>query len=288
MHFVKAKSLLSAKNGMNLTRGCTHGCIYCDSRSSCYQMGHAFEDIEVKENALELLEQALKKKRQPCMIGTGAMSDPYTEAELNLNLMRGTLELVEKYGCGVTVLTKSTRILRDLDLLERINDKTKAVVQMTMTTYDDKLCRILEPNVSTTMERFEALKQFCDAGIPTVVWLCPILPFINDTEENLRGIMTYCIEAKVKGIVNFGMGVTLRDGNREYFYKKLDEHFPGMKERYQRSYGLRYDLPSPHHKELTELFRKTCQENGILCSNKNIFDYLNTFENKEFEQLSLF
>ncbi len=288
MHFVKAKSILSAKNGINLTRGCTHGCIYCDSRSKCYQMNHAFEDIEVKENALELLEQALKHKRQPCMIGTGAMSDPYTPQELELGLMRGTLQLVEKYGFGITVLTKSTRILRDIDLLKRINDKTKAVVQMTLTTYDEELCRVIEPNVSTTKERFEALKQFRDAGIPTIVWLCPILPFINDTEDNLRGILNYCIEADVKGIINFGMGVTLREGNREYFYKKLDEHFPGMKERYQRSYGLRYDLPSPHHKELGELFRKTCKDQGILCSNQKIFDYLNTFENKEYEQLSLF
>ncbi len=288
MHFVKAKSILSAKNGMNLTRGCAHGCIYCDSRSKCYQMDHAFEDIEVKENALELLEQTLKQRRKPCMIGTGAMSDPYTPLEKDLKLMRGTLELVEKYGFGITVLTKSTGILRDLDLLKRINNKTKAVVQMTLTTYDEDLCRILEPNVATTKERFDALKQFRDAGIPTIVWLCPMLPFINDTEENLRGILNYCMEADVKGIINFGMGVTLREGNREYFYQKLDEHFPGMKERYQRSYGLRYDLPSPHHKELMELFRKTCREQGILVGNQKIFDFLNTFENKEFEQLSLF
>ncbi len=288
MHFVKAKSILSAKNGMNLTRGCAHGCIYCDSRSKCYQMDHAFEDIEVKENALELLEQTLKQRRKPCMIGTGAMSDPYTPLEKDLKLMRGTLELVEKYGFGITVLTKSTGILRDLDLLKRINNKTKAVVQMTLTTYDEDLCRILEPNVATTKERFEALKQFRDAGIPTIVWLCPMLPFINDTEENLRGILNYCMEAEVKGIINFGMGVTLREGNREYFYQKLDEHFPGMKERYQCSYGLRYDFPSPHHKELTEIFRKTCREQGILVGNQKIFDFLNTFENKEFEQLSLF
>lgn len=172
MHYVKAKSILSAKNGMNLYRGCSHGCIYCDSRSTCYQMKHAFEDIEVKENAVELLEIALKHKRKKCMIGTGSMTDPYIPLETEIGNVRKALSLVYQYGHGFTVQTKSSRILRDL-----------GVVQMTLMTYDEETCRKIEPNVSTTAERFEVLKRMRDAGIPTVVWLMPILPFINDTEE---------------------------------------------------------------------------------------------------------
>ena len=231
MHFVEAKGILSAQNGMNIYRGCTHGCIYCDSRSKCYGFTHEFEDIEVKQNAPELLERALRAKRRRCMIGTGAMCDPYMHCEEELGLTRKCLEMIERYGFGVTIQTKSDRILRDLDLLKRIHQKAKCVVQMTLTTYDEALCRIVEPNVCTTKKRVEALKIFRQNGIPTVVWLCPILPFINDTRENLEGLLDYCIEAKVYGIINFGMGVTLREGDREYFYRALDRHFPGMKGR---------------------------------------------------------
>lgn len=287
MHMVDAKHILSANNGMNLYRGCQHGCIYCDARSSCYQMGHAFEDIAVKQNAPRLLETALKAKRKPCMIGTGSMSDPYIPLEMELGLTRRCLEIIEKHGFGVTLLTKSDRVLRDLDLLVRIHAKAKAVVQMTMTTFDEELCWILEPNVSTTRQRFEALKTFQAAGIPTVVWLCPLVPFLNDTPENLLGILDYCQDAGVRGIVNFGMGLTLREGNREYFYKKLDGYFPGLKERYIRTYGNAYELPSPHARELEGLFREECRRRGIWADNDRIFRYLNTLEEKQ-EQLSLF
>ena len=284
MHFVKAKGILSASGGMNIYRGCQHGCIYCDSRSACYQMDHAFEDIEVKKNALELLEAAMKSRRKLCMIGTGAMSDPYMPLEGQLRMTRGMLELAEKHGFGVTVLTKSVSILRDLDILKRINERTKAVVQMTLTTHDEKLCKLVEPNVSTTAARLDALRQFRDAGIPTVVWLCPILPFINDTEENLLGILEACRDAGVKGIINFGMGVTMRDGNREYFYEKLDCHFPGMKQRYIRAYGNAYDLPSPNSRELLQLFHSFCEANGIVHDNGEVFQYLHRFEEKESSQ----
>ena len=274
MHYVKAKGILSARNGMNLYRGCQHGCIYCDSRSLCYQMNHPFEDIEVKENALELLEQALKSKRHPCMIGTGAMSDPYTPPENQLMFTRRALEIIRKYGCGVAIQTKSDAILRDLDLLIDINRRAKAVVQMTLTTIDDSLCRLVEPNVCPTSARIRALKAFQAAGIPTVVWLCPILPFINDTEENIRGILEACADAGVRGIICFGMGLTLRDGNREYFYRQLDRHFPGMKARYIQAYGNSYEVPSPRHRELETLFHEFCEAQGIWHSNDDIFRYL--------------
>ena len=164
MHFVTTKGILSAKNGMNLYRGCSHGCIYCDSRSRCYHMEHAFEDIEVKENAIELLEDALIHKRKKCMIGTGSMTDPYLPLETELKVVRKALHLIADHGFGFTVITKSDRILRDLDLLQKINNRSKCVVQMTLTTYDEDLCRKIEPNVCTTKERFMALKQlrqFC-------------------------------------------------------------------------------------------------------------------------------
>ena len=288
MHEVNVKGILSAKNGMNIYRGCLHGCIYCDSRSLCYQMNHKFEDIEVKANAVGLLENTLRRKRNKCMIGTGAMSDPYMPIEEKLGNMRKCLEEIERYGFGVTMITKSTKVLRDLDLLKKINEKSKCVVQMTLTTYDEYLCRIVEPNVETTYERFRALEILHDNGIPTVVWLCPILPFINDTEENIRGILDYCVRAKVKGIINFDMGVTLRDGNREYFYKKLDEHFPGLKEKYIRMYGNSYQLSSPNSRQLNMIYKSECIKNGIMCDVNECFEYLNKYEDKYGgEQISL-
>jgi len=289
MHYKEVKGILSPSNGMNIYRGCTHGCIYCDSRSKCYNIDHDFEDIEIKSNALTLLEDALKRKRKKCMIGTGSMTDSYIHLEEQLKRTRKVLELIDRYGFGVSIQTKSNRILRDLDLLKSINEKTKAVVQITLTTYDEKLCKILEPNVSTTKERFEVLKIMRDNNIPTVVWLDPILPFINDTEENLRGVLDYCVEAKVYGIICFNMGLTLREGNREYFYEKLDEHFPGLKEKYHRKYGYSYEIVSDNNEALMKIFRDTCRENGIVHNVNEIFKYMHTFEEKgEVEQLSLF
>lgn len=289
MHYVKAKGILSVQNGMNLYRGCSHGCIYCDSRSRCYHMEHAFEDIEVKENAIALLEHTLKHKRRKCMIGTGSMTDPYIPLEMEIGNVRKALALAYQYGFGFTLITKSNRVLRDLDLLVKINEATKCVVQMTLTTCDEVLCKKIEPNVSTTRERFETLKQLRDAKIPTVVWLCPILPFLNDTRENIEGILDYCIEAKVYGIICFGMGMTLREGNREYFYEQLDRLFPGMKERYKRAYGMEYMINSPDSEQLMRLFHQTCGQNGIVHNNEKIFEYLNLFEDKRsYRQLSLF
>ena len=281
MHFVKAKGILSAKNGMNLYRGCSHGCIYCDSRSNCYHMEHVFEDIEVKENAIELLKDALTRKRKKCMIGTGSMTDPYIPLEMKLGNVRKALELVYEYGFGFTVITKSNRILRDLDLLQKINEKTKCVVQMTLTTCDEDLCRKIEPNVSTTEDRFEVLKTLRDCGIPTVVWLSPVLPFINDTEENISGILDMCAEAKVYGVICFGMGLTLREGNREYFYEQLDRLFPGLKEQYIRTYGDQYMIESGNSQKLMRLFHRKCEKYGIVHDNDQIFRYLSAFEEKD-------
>ncbi len=287
MHKVKAKGILSAANGMNIYRGCQHGCIYCDARSKCYQMNHRFEDIEVKENAPELLENALKRKRRKCMIGTGAMSDPYIPLEKELKLTRRCLEIINRYGFGVTVQTKSASVMRDIDLFTKINDKSKAVLQMTLTTADESLCRIIEPNVSVTKERFETLKAFHENGIPSVVWFSPFLPFINDTKENIDGLLKYCIDAKVRGIICFGIGLTLRDGDREYFYSRLDKHFPNMKERYIYTYGNSYQLTSSNNNLLMNRISEVCRNHGIMFGVENVFSYLHKFESKA-EQLSLF
>ena len=290
MHFVDAKGILTSNNGMtgmNIYRGCSHGCIYCDSRSKCYQFTHPFEDIEVKQNAPELLEKALRSKRKKCMIGTGAMSDPYMHCEEALGLTRQCLEIIKKYEFGLAIQTKSDRILRDIDLLDEINRAAKCVVQITLTTYDDDLCQILEPNVCNTKRRIEVLEEMQKRGIPTIVWLTPILPFINDTEENVTSILEECARVDVKGIIDFGMGLTLREGDREYYYAALDKHFPGMKQRYIQRYGNSYELPSPNAKALQGILRRICKENGMLSNPYECFKYLNELPDK-YQQMSLF
>ncbi len=290
MHFVDAKGILTGSGGhfgMNIYRGCSHGCIYCDSRSRCYQFTHPFEDIEVKQNAPELLESALRSKRKKCMIGTGAMSDPYMHCEEELGLTRRCLEVILKYGFGAAIQTKSDRILRDIDLLDEINKEAKCVVQITLTTADDKLCSIIEPNVCNTKRRIEVLEEFQKRGIPTVVWLSPILPFINDTEENIGKILDECVRTGVKGIMVFGMGLTLRDGDREYFYAALDKHFPGLKKKYIETYANAYELPSPNEKRLMALFTDVCKKNKILCTPDECFGYLYELPER-YEQMSLF
>lgn len=290
MHFTDAKSILSGKNGycgMNIYRGCTHGCIYCDSRSTCYQFTHPFEDVEVKQNAPELLEKALKSKRKTCMIGTGAMSDPYMHCEKGLQLTRRCLEIILKYGFGAAIQTKSDLILRDIDLLTEINRTAKCVVQITLTTYNDDLCKILEPNVCNTKRRIEVLSILQEKGIPTIVWLTPILPFINDTKENISAILNECVRTGVKGVIDFGMGLTLREGDREYYYDALDKFFPGMKERYIKQYGNSYELPSPNAKELKKLFQTICMNSGLLSTPADCFKFLQEFPEK-YKQMSLF
>ncbi len=279
MHYVKSKTILSKNNGMNLYRGCSHGCIYCDSRSKIYGMDHDFFNIEVKENAIELLKKELKK-RPKAMIGTGSMTDPYIPLEEELNYMGKVLKLILDYGFGFTCITKSDLSLRDLNLLKKINEKTKTVVQMTITTYDDELSRILEPNVCATSKRIEVLKKLNKENIPTVVWLSPILPYINDNEENINKIIDACLKTNVKGIICFNMGLTLREGNREYFYKKLDTHFPSLKEKYINEFGKRYAVISPNNRNLMRLFKKLTDENNILNNPQEIFNYLREFPEK--------
>lgn len=289
MHYKEVKAILSPQNGMNLYRGCTHGCIYCDSRSKCYRMDHDFEDIEVKARADQLLEYTLKRKRNKSMISTGAMTDPYVPIEEELQVTRRAINQIERFDFGLVIQTKSNLIMRDIDVLEKINKKTKCIVAMTLTTVDEELCKKIEPGVCTTKERVEVLKAMKERGIPTIVWLSPILPFINDTEENIRGILDYCIEAGVYGIINFGMGLTLRDGNREYFYEKLDEKFPGLKEKYIETYGDSYEVLSPNNDKLMKIFQSVCMEHDIVYDREELFRYMREYKNKVTgEQLSIF
>ena len=290
MHFVEAKGILSAGCGMNVYRGCTHGCIYCDSRSVCYQFAHKFEDIEVKQNAPELLETALRRKRKVCMIQTGAMSDPYMHCATSLRLTRRCLEVIDKLGFGAAVLTKSDRVLDDIDLFARINERARAVLEMTLTTFDDSLCRIIEPNVCPTSRRLETLAEFSARGIDTAVWITPILPFINDTQDNLRGLLRGCKKAHVKAVLFPGAGVTLRDGAREYFYAALDRHFPGVKAKYIEKYGIAYELMSDSNERLLRLCEEECARLGLdwYIDFGKFFGFISKLPSCEGEQLSFF
>ena len=287
MFFRKYKSILSPQNGMNIYRGCTHGCIYCDSRSKCYQINHDFADIEVKEDAPKQLDIELSMKRKPCMIGTGSMTDPYNHVEKEIEYTRKCLEVILKHHCGVAIQTKSDLILRDIDLINKINKNSKAVVEITLTTADDELCKRIEPNVCPTSKRVEVLKKCKELGIPTVVWLCPFLPFINDNEQNINVLMDICIENDVKGILFFGVGLTLREGNREYFYECLDKEFPGLKEKYIKQYGSKYEVSSNKNEVLSKIIIDRCREHNIMCDINQVFSYLRKYPDK-FEQISLF
>ena len=287
MHFVDAKSLLTRWNGMNLYRGCAHGCVYCDSRSKCYQFTHDFEDIEVKRNAPALLEEILRKKRSKIVISTGSMSDPYQPIERELELTRRCLTLIDRYGFGASVITKSDLVLRDIDLFESINRNLKSVLQMTLTVADENLSRILEPGVCTTARRYEVLKEFQARGIPAVVWMTPILPFLTDTEENMRQVLDYCFDAGVKGIILYGAGLTLREGDREYYYAALDRHFPGLSEKYRACYGNAYEVNSPNNAKLMALFHEACEKRGVLHDPDACFRYIAEVPERNI-QLSLF
>lgn len=289
MHYINARSILSASNGMNIYRGCAHGCIYCDARSVCYGMKHDFEDIQVKINAPELLEKALASKRKKCMISTGAMSDPYQPLERSLGLTRQCLQVVRDHGFGIALQTKSPDILRDMDLLTDIHRRARCVVQMTLTTADPALCRLIEPNVADTQARFRALMEFHRAGIPVAVWITPLLPFINDTPENLSALLDMCEEAGASAVLAFNMGLTLRDGDREYYYRALDRHFPGLRSEYVRRYGNAYELPSPRARELWRIFDDRCRKRNILHPPEEVFSWLARWpEPSPVRQISLF
>ncbi len=294
MKFIQAKHIISHySNGqhwfgwnynMNIYKGCCHGCIYCDSRSECYQV-YDFEQVRAKENALGIIDNDLKSKRKKGIVGTGAMSDPYNPFEKEYQLTRGALKLVLKYQYGVGILTKSDLVLRDIDLFKAIKKQKEAMVNFTITTFDDSLCKIIEPNVSLTSERFKAIKILADNQIFTGVLIWPILPFINDHEDNIRNIIK---EAKRNGasfVIPY-FGVTLRQNQRDYFFNQLDKKFPGLKDRYIHVFGNQYECLSPNHKRLYNVFEEECRHLNLVYKMTDIIDKLKS--TRGMKQLSLF
>lgn len=294
MEFIKAKTILSkVKNSndwygvdynMNLYKGCSHGCIYCDSRSNCYHIDN-FDRVRGKENALAILEHELSKKN-PGVVGIGAMSDTYNPFEEKYEQTRGALKLISKYNYGVSIDTKSTLILRDLDLLKEINAKNNVIVKFTITTPHDALAKIIEPHVSPSSERLEAIRKLSANGIFTGIMLNPILPFITDNEEDIKTLVRLAHEAGAKFIHTY-LGMTLRENQRDYYYDKLDKYFPNLKEKYIKYYKERYNLLVPNSQKIYETFTKECEKYGILYRMSDIIKAYKK-EIKQNEQISLF
>ena len=248
------------KYNMNLYRGCQHQCIYCDSRSECYQI-EKFSDILYKENAIELLENELARKRAKGTIGTGSMNDPYMPVEAELNLTGRALELIARYRFPVHIITKSDLVLRDLDILKRINEVYTAV-SFTITTADDQLAKKLEPGAPPPSARFRAMKILAENGILTGITMMPILPFIQDNEENISEIVTQAKEYSAAYILP-SFSVTLRDRQRAYYYDKLDRHFPGLRQQYEQQFGNQYFAPANNYEILKAVFEDLCVRYGI-------------------------
>lgn len=269
---------------MNIYKGCCHGCIYCDSRSECYRVEN-FDEVRMKKNALEIINKDLRSKRIKGVVGTGAMSDPYNPFEKELMLTRHGLELISAYGFGAAIATKSDLIVRDIDILSEIQEKSPVCIKLTITTFDDKLCSVIEPNVAPTSQRLIALKRLAESGIFCGALLMPILPFINDNKENIMNIVEAVASTGAKFIYP-EMGVTLRQNQREYYYEKLDKHFPGIKEKYLQFYGNAYKCGSQHARELMKEFSAACKKNGLLYKMPDIIKEYKS--SNRFEQLTLF
>lgn len=294
MNYIPAKTIVSGyaeqnawfgcNYNMNIYKGCCHGCIYCDSRSECYGVEN-FDEVRVKENALDTIERELRSKRRKGVVGTGAMSDPYNSFEKELELTRGALELIDRYGFGVAIATKSDLIVRDMDILKRISKHSPVLIKLTVTSADDELCRKLEPHAPVSSARLEAIKELSDAGLFSGILLMPVLPFIEDTEENVTGIVERAHQSGAKFIYP-ALGVTLRQNQREWFFNKIDELFPSVKKKYLKTFGNSYECRCPNHKELLELFRKECEKFGIIY---NMGEIIGAYKNRhESNQLSLF
>ena len=295
MKFVKAKTILSkVKYGddwygvdynMNLYRGCSHGCIYCDSRSNCYHIDN-FDIPKGKENALPILENELSKKKDHGVVGIGSMSDTYNPFEKEYEQTRGALKLLSKYNFGVSIDTKSDLILRDLDILKEINEKNNVIIKFTITTPSDELSKIIEPRVCPSSKRFEAIKTLTDNGIFAGIMMNPVLPFITDKEEDIKELVRLVHESGAKFIQTF-MGMTLRENQRDYYYEQLDKYFKGLKEKYIKYYKDYYNCPVPDYKRLYNVLKEECDKYNILYNMKDIIKAYKK-EIKENEQISLF
>lgn len=295
MEFIKAKSILSkVKYGnewygidynMNLYRGCPHRCIYCDSRSNCYHIDN-FDQVRGKENALYILEKELSKKREKGIVGIGSMSDTYNPLEKIYEQTRGALKLISKYGFGVSIDTKSDLILRDIDLLKEINSKNNVIIKFTITTPNDELSKIIEPNVCISSKRLQAIKRLSDNGIFVGIMMNPVLPFITDNETDIKELVRLAYKYGAKFIHTY-MGMTLRENQRDYYFDKLDKHFIGLKQNYIKYYGDKYNCIIPNYKRLYKVFTDECTKYGILYDMKDIIKAYKK-EIKSNEQIALF
>ncbi len=278
MEYIPAKTIISgyAENNnwfgvnynMNIYKGCNHGCIYCDSRSDCYRV-EDFDRVRAKENALEIIARELKSKRKKGVVGTGAMSDPYNPFEGQLELTRGALELINRFGFGCSIATKSDLVVRDMDILKKIQGHSPVIVKVTVTSCDDLLAKKAEQNAAASSRRFAAVKSLADRGIFAGILMMPVLPFIEDTEENIKGILRYAHESGARFVFT-SLGVTLRLNQRDWYYDKLEEQFPGVKQKYIRQFGDSYVCDSPRLKELRAIFREECNRLGLLYGMKEI------------------
>lgn len=281
MEYIKAQKLISQYTdnnhwfdlnyNMNIYKGCCHGCIYCDSRSECYMI-EDFDRVRAKEKAVESIAKELRGKKKKGVIGTGAMSDPYNPFEKQLELTRGALKEVNRNNFGISIATKSPLITRDIDILKEISTHSPVLIKITITTFEDDLCRKIEPKVAPSSERFNAIKKLSDAGIYTGILLMPILPFINDNEDNIRSIVREAYRVGAKFIYAYGMGLTLRGNQRQYFYEKVNENFKdkAIVKKYIETYGNDYECPSPQYKELWKVFVEECEKYNILYKMKDI------------------
>lgn len=293
MDFIIAKTIVNkVKNSgwfgidynMNIYKGCCHGCIYCDSRSRCYQIEN-FDTVRAKKDSTEIINRELKGKIKKGVVGTGAMSDPYNPYEKKYELTREALKLIDKYGYGIAIDTKSNLITRDIDILKSIKVHSPIITKITITTCDDRLSRIVEPNVSSSSERFDSIRKLSESGIYTGILMGPILPFIEDSEENIRGIIDLAYDSGAK-FINFHPRVTLRDNQREWYYDKLDESFPNLKYKYIQTYGYKYNCISPKYKNLLQIFKEECDKKNIIYKMEDIIeDYKNKYRTT---QISLF
>jgi DNA repair photolyase len=292
--FIPAKTIISAyaennawfgaNYNMNIYKGCSHGCIYCDSRSDCYRVDN-FDQVRAKENAMAIIERDLKSKRRKGVVGMGAMSDPYNHLEKEFKLTRGALEIINCLGFGIAIATKSDLITRDTDIIKEISKHSPVLIKFTITTADDSLCKKIEPNAPLSSLRFNAIREMAQQGVFTGILLMPVLPFIEDNEENIGKIIELAHENGAKFIYP-AFGVTLRENQRDWYYKKLDEYLPGVREKYIKTYGNAYECRSLKAKALWEFFQGKCKEMGILYKMDEIIAAYKSPYRKE--QLSLF
>lgn len=289
MHYKEVKAILSPQNGLNIYRGCSFHCMYCDARSACNRMDHDFGDIEVKAHAVDMLEYALKKKRTRSMIQIGSTSEPYLPIEEDLKLLRRCLNQIERFDFGLVLHTHSMLALRDMDVLDKINRKTKCVVIVRISTYDDVLAKTLEPGTSTTKERLELMKEFSRHGIPVIAAIFPILPYINDTDENIRLLLDGIVDAQVYGVMTDKLCPVLREGNKEWFYQQLYKNFPDVYDRYEKEFAEEKSLKSKRMPEIMTQIRSVCEEHGIQYDKEELLRYTREYKNKTIgTQMSLF